>query len=84
VKGFIDSLVRKGFRRGLLGGENIWLVLGAAALVARFTTRALAKKEEVVFSEELGIGERIVITHSPPKGHNGRREGPAPQPQAGG
>jgi len=83
VKPALDYLVRKGLRRGLLGGETIWLVLGGGALALQLAMRALRKKEEVVFTEKLAVGESIVITHrapAGPAGHNGRREGPASQP----
>ncbi|HTV11259.1 MAG TPA: hypothetical protein VME20_05285 [Acidimicrobiales bacterium] len=80
MKSLLDYLVRRGWRRGLMGGENLWLALGGAALALRYTLRLLRKKEELVFTEKLGLGETIIITHRPPKGHNGRREGPASQP----
>ena len=80
----LGSLVRKGWRRGVLGGERLWLVLGAAALALQFVVRVARKKEEVVFSEKLRPGETIVITHRPPGGHNGLRESPPAQPAAGG
>jgi hypothetical protein len=79
----LGYLVRKGLRRGLLGGETLWLVLGGSALALQLALRVMRKRDEVVFSEKLGIGESILITHRPSAGHNGRRESPAAQPQAG-
>jgi hypothetical protein len=79
----LDYLVRKGLRRGLVGGETLWLVLGGSALALRLGLRVIRKRDEVVFSEKLGIGESIIITHRSPEGHNGRRESPAAEPQAG-
>lgn len=80
----MDRLLRwafgRGVRRGLLGGDRMWLVIGAAALLARLGRRAFRKHPELVFSEKLGLGEHLIITHRPPRGHNGRREGPAAQP----
>ena len=72
--------VRKGLRRGVLGGETPWLVLGALALLAQLALKVLNKRPEVVFSEKLGQGEQLIITHRDPSGHNGRREGPTAQP----
>jgi hypothetical protein len=72
--------LRRGVRRGLLGGERLWLVVGAGALLLRMARKAFKKEPELVFSERLGVGERLIITHRPPKGHNGRRESPAAQP----
>ncbi len=74
----------RGLRRGLVGGERTWLVVGAIALLVRLGLRVLNKRPEVVFSEKLGAGEQLIITHRLPSGHNGRRESPAAQPQARG
>jgi hypothetical protein len=80
VEKLIKYLLRRGLRDGLFGGDRRWVVLGALALVARMATRAARHKPEVVFSEQLGVGERLIIAHSTRTGHNGRRESPAPQP----
>jgi len=76
----IKYLLRRGLRDGLLGGDSRWVALGAAALLARTATRAMRRKPEVVFSERLKVGERLIIAHSSRTGHNGRGESPAPQP----
>jgi hypothetical protein len=80
MKGWLSWAVRKGLRRGVLGGETAWLVLGAAALLLQLALRVLNKKPEVVFSEKLGPGRQLIITHRDRSGHNGRREGPTAQP----
>jgi len=69
----LDFLVYRGLRRGLLGGQRTWLVLGGAALVTRLVVRVFAKEHEVVFSEKLAAGERVVITHRQRSGDDGRR-----------
>ena len=69
--------IGRGWRRGLVGGERIWLFVGAAALLLQWGLKALRKGDEVVFSEKLGLGEQLIITHRAPTGHNGRRESPA-------
>lgn len=76
----LRSLLRRGLRRGLFGGERLWLIVGAAALLARMGLKAFRKGPELVFSEKIGVGDRLIITHRPPKSHNGRRESPAAQP----
>lgn len=76
----LKYLVGKGLRRGLLGGETLWLVLGGAALAVQLGLRVLRRKPEVVFLENLRPGERLTITHRLPTGHNGRGEDPAAQP----
>ena len=78
--GLLSWAVRKGLRRGVLGGERPWLVLGAVALLAQLALKVLNKQPEVVFSEKLAKGEQLIITHRDPSGHNGRREGPTAQP----
>lgn len=82
----LQYLVRNGIRRGLLGGERRWLVLGASALALQTVIKVVRKRPKVVFSEKLGVGESLVLEHQPPRprrrGHNGRRESPASQPEA--
>jgi hypothetical protein len=84
MKEMLSWAVRKGLRRGVLGGETPWLVLGAVALLVQLALKVLNKRPEVVFSEKLGPGQQLIITHRQRSGHNGRREGPAAQPQARG
>jgi hypothetical protein len=76
----LKYLISKGVRRGLLGGETLWLVLGGAALALQLALRVLRRKPEVVFAEKLRPGERLIITHRPRRGHNGRGEDPAAKP----
>jgi len=84
--GIVASLLRKGvrqgLRRGLLGGERTWIILGAASLLVQLALKSLGKRHEVVFSEKLGPGERLVITHRPGARHNGGRESPPAQPKS--
>ena len=42
--------LRKGLRRGLLGGERTWLVLGAAALLAKLARPGFGGREPEVQS----------------------------------
>lgn len=77
MKSLLAWAIGRGWRRGLLGGERLWLVVGAAALVLQWGLKAFRKGDEVVFSEKLGLGEQLIITHRAPTGHNGRRESPA-------
>jgi hypothetical protein len=77
MKSLLAWAIGRGWRRGLVGGERIWLVVGAAALLLQWGLKALRKEPEMVFSEKLGLGEQLIITHRAPTGHNGRRESPA-------
>jgi hypothetical protein len=67
-------LIGKGLRRGLLGGEAPWLVLGATALALRIAWRVLRRKPQVVFSEKMAPGERLTVTHRLRTGNNRHRE----------
>jgi hypothetical protein len=80
VKNALAWLVRRGWQRGFLEGDQFWLVLGAAALLVQWGIKAANKKPRVVFSEPLGIGETLVISHERRLGHNGRRENPFEEP----
>ena len=67
MKSLLAWAVARGWRRGLLGGERIWLVVGAAALLLQWGLKAFRKEDEVVFSEKLGLGEQLIITHRAPR-----------------
>jgi hypothetical protein len=69
IERITNYLVRRGFRRGLVEGSNIWLALGAVAFLVRFISRPEQPK---VVSERLALGESIVVTHLPAPS-NGRR-----------
>jgi hypothetical protein len=76
MRSLLKYLIGKGLRRGLLGGETFWLVLGAGALAVQLGLKVLRKKPDVVFSEKLRPGQHLVVTHRLRTGHNGRRESP--------
>jgi hypothetical protein len=56
------NLVRRGIRDGLLGGNGIWLALGAAAWLVRWLSRTPAQR---VVTEVIRVGETITITSVP-------------------
>ena len=53
--------MRNGFDRGLLAGNPVWLILGALALLAHLAGRAMARRAELVFIDELELGEELQI-----------------------
>jgi hypothetical protein len=69
VKRLIGVLVRAGMRRGwrlgVLEGNQTWVVVGGAALLAHLAGRALGREEESVFREVLRPGETFQVTHVP-------------------
>lgn len=66
------NLVRRGIRDGLLGGNGIWLALGAAAWLVRWLSRTPAKR---VVTEVIRVGETITVTSvpAPPYGRKARK-----------
>lgn len=55
--------LRYGFRRGLLEGNRVWVIIGGAAVIAHLGGRALGGETDVVFSELLEPGETFQIHH---------------------
>lgn len=66
---------RKGLRRGLIGGNRAWMLVGAAAWAIRFARRLGAKDETVISTESLKPGETLIIeTHARPTRRQRRAE----------
>jgi hypothetical protein len=80
VREALSWLVRRGWQRGFLEGNQFWLVVGAAALLVQWALKASQKRPRVVFSQSLPIGETLVISHERPLRNNGRRESPFEEP----
>lgn len=77
--GVLRSAERMGISRGLLGGNRSWLYVGTGLWTLRTVRRLAERKPEILISEELKPGQRIVIA-------NGRAtiDGPAdPAPATG-
>jgi hypothetical protein len=69
VKRLAGILVRAGMRRGwrlgVVEGNQAWVIIGGAALLSHLAGRALGREEETVFREALKPGESFRITHLP-------------------
>ncbi len=62
----VTLLRRNGFRRGILGGSRGWAAM-AIATWGYTKLKGLAERDaEVVFSEELKPGQRLVISNDRP------------------
>ncbi|HMC51187.1 MAG TPA: hypothetical protein VKI64_00385 [Acidimicrobiales bacterium] len=61
----LSYLTRNAWRRGLIGGNRVWVVAGAAAVLVRLVRRD--GRARVVFREELQPGEAVVISHLAPE-----------------
>lgn len=66
------DLVRRGIRDGLLGGNGIWLALGAVSWLVRWLSRVPSQR---VVREQIRVGETITITSvaAPPFGRTARK-----------
>jgi hypothetical protein len=72
VKDLADKLWRKGLRRGLWEGSDLWISLAAVAFLARTLVQQDKPKKA---TEELKVGESLVVTHlpAPPTRRSARR-----------
>ncbi len=70
---WLSWVVRRGFQRGLIEGDQFWLVVGAMAFLLHLGIRVYRKNPQVVFSGRVPIGEELAITHLERERHNGRR-----------
>lgn len=58
-------LALRGLRKGLLGGSGFWLVAGGLAAALKLIRRLSGSGPEVVYQEELGPGQSVVISNGP-------------------
>lgn len=56
----LQLLVGQGLGKGLLGGSNVWLAVGASAAAARFLRKGRKPRKLV---EQLAPGEKLEIVH---------------------
>lgn len=61
----VKFLMRTGMRKGVMGGSQVWLVLGGVGLLMRVLKKLSGNEPEVVYSEELPVGTAIVIANEP-------------------
>ena len=64
----VDELVRlwlrRGLRRGVVGGDRVWIWIGAGALGLRLATRLFSGEGRAVrYRRPLNPGQSIVIRH---------------------
>ena len=56
-------LYRRGQVRGLFGGSRAWTIVWATIFGARMLRKATSRQPATVYSEVLGAGESLLITH---------------------
>jgi hypothetical protein len=55
--------LRNGWRRGVLGGNRAWIVVGGIALVGHLGQRALKREEDVLWSGTVAPGQVLTVQH---------------------
>lgn len=69
----IELMRRYGVTRGFFGGSRPWMVVGGVAYALKAVKWARKRDVEVVFSEELRPGDRLVIAPIAPPAKRRRR-----------
>lgn len=64
--GALAMLQRTGIRRGVFGNSRGWLYVGAGVWTLRTVRRIAERKPEILISEELRPGERLMIANGRP------------------
>jgi hypothetical protein len=55
--------------QGALAGERLWVAVAAVSLTRRLVKKLNSRESQIVYSEELGPGQTLVISNaSPPDG----------------
>ena len=63
MEALIRLLLRNGARKGLFGNSRTWLILGGIGATLKILRKLGGNEPEVVYSEELGAGQTLVIAH---------------------
>ena len=61
--GLLRSAERLGINRGLFGGSRSWFYVGTGLWTLRTVRRLAARRPEILISEELKPGQRMVIAN---------------------
>jgi hypothetical protein len=61
--GLLRSAERLGINRGLFGGSRGWFYVGTGLWTLRTVRRLAARRPEILLSEELKPGQRMVIAN---------------------
>lgn len=64
--GLFRTAERLGINRGLFGGSKGWFYVGTGLWTLRTVRRMAERKAEILVSEELRPGERLVIANARP------------------
>lgn len=53
--------MRYGWQRGVVDGNRLWVVVGAAALVGHLGRRAMTRRDEVLWSGPVAPGQVLTV-----------------------
>ena len=79
--GVLDSglrlIRRQSFRRGLIGGSRVWMVVGGVYSLLKVVRRMSRATDTVIAAETLKPGESVLIEALPRTSRRDRRRGTA-------
>lgn len=64
--GLVSLAMRTGINRGVFGGSKGWLYVATGLWTLRTVRKLSARKTEILLSEELKPGERLIIANDRP------------------
>jgi hypothetical protein len=62
----LKAALRQGWDRGIMGGSDTWLVVGAMALLARMGRRAMHREVHVVYAQRLLPEDGVSVSNEYP------------------
>ncbi len=66
MKRLLKMGMRAGWHRGVMRGSRMWLIVGGVSLVGHLARRALARREDVIWSGEVSPDQVVTVRHLPP------------------
>jgi hypothetical protein len=61
----VRYFMRRGWQEGVIEGNQVWIIVGGAALLAHLAGRAMRRQPDLVFSELLEPGQSFIISNEP-------------------
>lgn len=62
-RGLLRTVERLGVNRGLVGGNKGWFYVGSGLWTLRTVRRMAERKSEILISEKLASGQRLIIAN---------------------
>ncbi len=61
----LGGLIRRGLKKGVVGGSRAWLAIAVLAAVVKLVGRLVRREEVLVMREELPEGASLLISNGP-------------------